>query len=159
LLAFLTDSDGADRRRLLHTDGLWASLLQNTRHLRQLCAHHEYHPGTTPAQGADASSACLDQCAAANWIAVGDAAAAFDPLSSKGIAHAIYTGHQAAMALIKTEQTHHPHALMAYDDHIHAIFTHYRHHLRLAYQTETRWPQARFWSSRGGDVLKSRSSK
>lgn len=36
-----------------------------------------------------------------DWIAVGDAAAAFDPLSSMGIGHAVSCGCHAAVALIE----------------------------------------------------------
>jgi flavin-dependent dehydrogenase len=37
----------------------------------------------------DASSACLDTCAGPHWLAIGDAAAAYDPISSQGLASAL----------------------------------------------------------------------
>lgn len=45
---------------------------------------------------ADASSARLDRAAGTNWAAVGDAAAAFDPVTSQGLANAFSTGAVAA---------------------------------------------------------------
>jgi flavin-dependent dehydrogenase len=44
----------------------------------------------------DASSARLNQAAGANWAAVGDAAAAFDPVTSQGLANAFSTAAVAA---------------------------------------------------------------
>jgi flavin-dependent dehydrogenase len=44
----------------------------------------------------DASSARLDRAAGTNWVAVGDAAAAFDPVTSQGLANALSTAAVAA---------------------------------------------------------------
>ena len=46
-----------------------------------------------------AYSSALDNCTGARWIAVGDAACSFDPLSSYGIASAIGSGFYGAIAL------------------------------------------------------------
>jgi flavin-dependent dehydrogenase len=47
-----------------------------------------------------ASSACLSCAAGENWIAVGDAAACFDPISSQGLANAFSTALVAAGAIL-----------------------------------------------------------
>ena len=48
----------------------------------------------------DASSACLSQAAGPGWIAVGDAAAAFDPVASQGLSNAFSTALAAAQILL-----------------------------------------------------------
>src|SRR5207245_744542 len=45
-----------------------------------------------------ANSSRLDRLAGKNWLAVGDAAMAFDPLSSQGVYNALMSGLLAAQA-------------------------------------------------------------
>jgi flavin-dependent dehydrogenase len=49
---------------------------------------------------ADASSALLSRAAGEGWIAVGDAAASFDPVTSQGLANALSTALVAAGAIL-----------------------------------------------------------
>lgn len=48
----------------------------------------------------DASAACLSEAAGEGWIAVGDAAAAFDPITSQGLVNALSTALAAAGLVI-----------------------------------------------------------
>jgi flavin-dependent dehydrogenase len=48
----------------------------------------------------DASSARLSRAACDRWIAIGDAAAAFDPITSQGLVHALATSVVAAGAIL-----------------------------------------------------------
>ncbi len=48
---------------------------------------------------ADASTRWLSEAAGENWAAAGDAAAAFDPLSSHGMTTALWSGRKAALAM------------------------------------------------------------
>ncbi|GKT24578.1 tryptophan 7-halogenase [Acidovorax sp. SUPP3334] len=145
VVAFLGDADLMDRRALLEDCGLWQHL-QRTTHLGALCAEHGYRPhGAT--QGADACSAELDRAAGANWLAVGDAALAFDPLSSKGIGNALYTGLRAAQALLACESGD-LQATERYADHLRDIHRVYRKQLQGFYAMETRWPDSAFWARR-----------
>ena len=50
-------------------------------------------------RGADAGSARLDRFVGDGWVAAGDAALSFDPLSSQGMLTALYTGMKAGQAL------------------------------------------------------------
>jgi flavin-dependent dehydrogenase len=52
---------------------------------------------------ADASSALLSHAAGDGWIAIGDAAAAFDPVTSQGLANALSTALVAAGAILSPE--------------------------------------------------------
>ncbi|MDC8012599.1 tryptophan 7-halogenase, partial [Tahibacter soli] len=145
LVAFLGDAPDADRRRLLSVDGLWSKLGETT-HLQALCAAHGYRPNGTP-RGADASGGRLDRAAGDGWLAVGDAALAFDPLSSKGIANALYTGlagARATRAVLAGDEA----AAAGYAAHVAAIHAAYRAQLAQIYALETRWPHAPFWRRR-----------
>ncbi|WCM86295.1 FAD-dependent monooxygenase [Acidovorax sp. NCPPB 3576] len=145
VVAFLGDADQLDRRALLEHDGLWQHL-QHTAHLGALCAEHGYRPHGA-VQGADACSAELDRAAGERWLAVGDAALAFDPLSSKGIGNALYTGLRAAQALLAHEAGD-LRAPERYADHLRDIHRVYRKQLQGFYAMETRWPDAPFWARR-----------
>jgi flavin-dependent dehydrogenase len=51
----------------------------------------------------NASATCLSPAAGATWIAVGDAACAFDPITSQGLFHAISTALIAAGIILSAE--------------------------------------------------------
>ena len=97
LVAFLIDADLVDKPAILSNTGFYQQLM-DTRYLSQLCQRHGYQISRTPL-GADASSSRLRQLTGPNWLATGDAALAFDPLSSQGIASAMYSGIAAARAV------------------------------------------------------------
>jgi flavin-dependent dehydrogenase len=145
LVCFLTDADLADRRSWLHPQGAWSELL-GTRHLSQLCRAHGYEPVGAP-HGSDASSATLETFGGAGWIAAGDAALSFDPLSSQGIANAMYTGLRTARVLHAALNGND--ALIAgHAEHLRAIYHAYLGHRRETYALEGRWPEAPFWRRR-----------
>jgi flavin-dependent dehydrogenase len=64
----------------------------------------------------DASSAHLAPVAGPGWLAVGDAALAFDPLSSQGLFDALYTGMQGARAVLAGDVTSYTARLAAIRD-------------------------------------------
>lgn len=150
LIAFLGDFDGdegrAERRNLLKGEGLW-NALRSAPQLHALCTEHGWRPHGA-VQGADASSTELDHASGERWLAVGDAALAFDPLSSKGIANALYTGLRAAGAIRAAEQGDHE-AVGAYARHLREIHRVYREQCRSYYAMERRWPLSEFWRERG----------
>lgn len=145
LVAFLCDADADDRRRLLDGDGLWRHLA-GAPQLHALCTEHGWTPHGR-AHGAEASSVELDRTAGDHWLAVGDAALAFDPLSSKGISSALYTGLRAARALLACERGD-ADALDGYARHLRDIHRVYRAQLRAFHAMETRWPTSPFWQRR-----------
>jgi flavin-dependent dehydrogenase len=151
LIVFLGDFSGddgpAERRALLDGDGLWRKLRAAPR-LQALCGDHGWRPHGT-VSGADAGSAELDRAGGERWLAVGDAALAFDPLSSKGIANALYTGLHAAGTILRSDSGD-PRAVDAYADHLREIHRIYRDQRRMFYALERRWPQSEFWRVRAG---------
>jgi flavin-dependent dehydrogenase len=149
LVAFLSDADLCDHRRLLDDDGLWRALADAPA-LHALCATHGYAPASR-AFGADASGCHLDHAAGERWLAAGDAALAFDPLSSKGIANALYTGLRAADALLRHARGDAA-ALDDYARHVLDIHRVYREQLRGFHAMEARWPEAPYWARRQTDA-------
>jgi flavin-dependent dehydrogenase len=94
-----------------------------------------------------ACSARSPVVAGGNWLAVGDAAAAFDPLSSQGLAWALESGLMAAAAIdehLRGDQT----ALPAYASQVESEFIQYLEMRAHYYGRERRWPDSTFWQRR-----------
>jgi flavin-dependent dehydrogenase len=82
-----------------------------------------------------------------HWLAVGDAATAFDPLSSQGIRHALESGLRSALA-IENWQAGDPTALEQYALWTRTRFDEYLRLRTMYYGQEQRWPSAAFWRRR-----------
>ena len=145
LLAFYTDADlpaaaAAHSRagmlaRLPGVPGLLCYLEQ-----QGFCADGRH--GFCAAHGA-----VLDRYCGRGWLAVGDAALSFDPLSAQGLFNALFTGlagAEAAQRHLQGDQQ----ALPGYQDQLHAIERAYASHLDASYRQEQRWPQRPFWQRR-----------
>jgi len=92
-----------------------------------------------------AMSAMTAPCVGEGWIAAGDAAASFDPLSSLGIGYAMTSGIQAARALDRRLNGDEEFAAGYAPD----VSRHMAAHLdqrRRLYRYEQRWPDRPFWS-------------
>src|SRR5450830_297130 len=145
LVTYLSDLDLLDRQQLLSSKGLWQQLAQ-TRLLWGLCQTHGYRPGTS-VHGMDASSGRLSLFHGERWAAVGDAALSFDPLSSQGIATALYCGQHCAQAVHAALQGD-PEALPGYADLLTRIYAAYLGNRQQFYGMEKRWSESIFWNRR-----------
>jgi flavin-dependent dehydrogenase len=96
---------------------------------------------------ADAGGGCLQSFHGANWLACGDAAMCFDPLSSQGIYTAMYSGLAAARAIIADEAGD-ASALPDYAGRLDKIRKVYQARLASVYGSVRRWPDASFWTAR-----------
>lgn len=145
LVSYLTDADLVERRQILSVSGFQQQLAK-TEHLQALCSNHgysiEHHP-----HGADASSARLNRFTGPGWVAVGDAAISFDPLSSQGISNALYTGIKAAQSIVAALNGN-VKALELYATHLAAIYQAYLQNRAIFYSYETRWENNPFWHRR-----------
>jgi flavin-dependent dehydrogenase len=123
----------------------WHEALGATTHIRQLWPA----PLPPPARAVDASGAATEPPAGPGWLAIGDASLSFDPLSSQGLFHALYTGLRGAQAVLAGTSD----ALGAYAARIAAVRRRYREHRAIVYALEDRWPTAPFWIlQRQGEV-------
>jgi flavin-dependent dehydrogenase len=89
-------------------------------------------------------SYCLNFATGANWIAVGDSASAFDPLSSAGIYKALQTGRLAADCIAEAR----PEGRSAYQKRVHDDYGAYLVRNDALYLKERRWPGHGFWKAR-----------
>jgi flavin-dependent dehydrogenase len=94
---------------------------------------------------AEAGGSCLQRFHGTNWIACGDAAIAFDPLSSQGVYTAMYSGLTAARAIVASEAGD-ASALPNYACRLAGIRRVYRARLASIYGLVKRWTDAPFWS-------------
>lgn len=96
----------------------WQTLLSETQILQAFLAGEVWSPVFVSA----ANSICSNEIAGSNWLALGDAAIAFDPLSSHGITNAVYTAWQAAEAIEERLVSDSDVALGVYSEKLRKIF-------------------------------------
>jgi flavin-dependent dehydrogenase len=84
------------------------------------------------------------------WLAVGDAAMAFDPLSSMGLFNALYTGLSAADAIYHWHVSGDGASLEHYRKQMNGVWDSYMEHLAGCYRLESRWRDLPFWQRRAG---------
>jgi len=145
--AFFTDPDLAVAHRPATCSG-WLALLHATEHTRHRVKAHDYRLVTPPRLVA-AGSARLEPVVGDGWLAAGDAAASYDPLSSHGIGSALAGGLHAAAA-IRALLAGNNGALPAYAAGVAAAYALYLDLRRAYYADERRWSAAPFWQRRGG---------
>ena len=89
----------------------------------------------------------LRPAAGACWFAVGDAASAYDPISSQGIYKALSDGIDAADAVAKSMSSNRDHH-EAYDSAQKGRFEVYLANRNFLYSLEQRWSNFPFWKAR-----------
>ena len=155
------DGHGGERAVVLHLDaaeaaavvrrpGAWEERLEETTWIRRALVEGRGDGRPRPLdrpRGAEACGAGLDPVVGDGWIAVGDAALSFDPVSSQGLLDALYTGRAAGRA-IDAALSGDPAPLAGYPHRLARIRRAYLEHHRHAYRAEPRWPHRPFWRSR-----------
>jgi len=94
-----------------------------------------------------AGTSCLSTPYSDNWIAVGDAAYAYDPISSYGITSALASGFYAGQALASTLSGKSD-AMPTYRYIVENAFKAYMQRLMNHYALENRWSNSPFWKNR-----------
>ncbi len=153
IAVFLADSDYVQERKLSQADRWLAQLRATMQQSRRIKVHGGMLDGGIRVMPAESSF--LDRVAGENWIAAGDAAAAFDPLSSRGISSAVSGGLRAAHAVAaqiggeqSCEMGNNGQAIVIYADEIRREYAEYLAHREIYYGIERRWPTAEFWKTR-----------
>lgn len=88
------------------------------------------------------SSSTLDRVVGPGWVACGDAAAAFDPISGQGLLGAVVSGLTAAQAICSSDTRA---AMKAYAARHAEVVRIYELRRAAAYRREQRWPDRPFW--------------
>ena len=145
LAILFTDSDLLPRG-WTHRDAFVSYQMNKTRYLRPLLAENGYTRATPP-QVVLANSVQLDRPGGSRWLAAGDAAACYDPLSGHGLIAAMDTGRHAAAALVSSARGE---ASMLRDclDTAAYRYDRYLHMLRENYTAQPSWSSHRFWARR-----------
>lgn len=142
---FLTDAD------LLDVSGAGRSAAWHAQLGRSTLTRVRYE-GCEPGQELHVRSARtqrLEHATGEGWLAVGDAAMSFDPLSSEGITKGLHMGRLAAASLgvcCRGESK----ALADYQREVDTAFAQYLDAWRRIYAAEGHWPDAPFWQRRRG---------
>ncbi len=145
LVAYMTDSDCLDHAPS-KLEATWRRLLAQTREVRrtvdqrQLLRHCRVFA---------ADSARLDAAASDGWLALGDAAAAMDPLCGQGVYRALSSGLAGAAAVAEALAGR-SHALVDYRRGIERSYADYLRERQQVYSLERRWADEAFWRRRLG---------
>ncbi|MGH9930046.1 MAG: hypothetical protein ACREA9_12600, partial [Pyrinomonadaceae bacterium] len=148
VLAYMTDADLFAMARK-QTNFSCLRKLQQTKHSR---LQVEPYVLTSGPLIVPANSSRLDRSANGNWLAIGDAAMAFDPLSGQGVYKALQSALRAAEA-IDQHLTGNTSALPDYSTAVDQDFARYLSTRRLFYSREQRWPGSTFWKRRASDRI------
>jgi flavin-dependent dehydrogenase len=97
-----------------------------------------------PLRALDASGGRLSHFTGDGWLASGDAAMSFDPISAQGIVSALHSGMMAGIAIHGILEGD-PTALNSYNSRLEDIRRIYLSRSRSIYQSETRWSNNHFW--------------
>ncbi len=143
LATFMTDASCV-RNHPGRARGLWRERLRSSRLLGPLAGTGRW---AGRLQVVDAATQVLECDARDGFLAVGDAAAAYDPLSSWGITKGVCDGLAGAEALVRARHGDGTAAAAHRSRQRHDFETH-RAVQREFYRAETRWPASPFWRSR-----------
>jgi flavin-dependent dehydrogenase len=144
----MTDADVARRLRM-HETKEWSRLLATMPHVGAIVGECEVAKTLIVRS---ASSRRLDPVTGDNWLAVGDSASRFDPLSSQGIVKALRSGVFASYAICDLLRDGDRKGLKKYSRYVFEEFASYIRTRRKYYQEEQRWPASEFWRRRQGSV-------
>lgn len=139
VFAYMTDSD----LWKAHPD--WNDLLKLTQFTLRRAGLMEVSP---PIHIISAASIVHDPVTGPNWIAIGDAALAFDPLSGQGIFKSIETGLRSS-STIERHFGGDSSALTEYGSWIKEGYRSYLSERSRFYSNVRRWPASCFWTRRG----------
>ncbi|WP_374173224.1 NAD(P)/FAD-dependent oxidoreductase [Flavobacterium tructae] len=143
VVVFHTDADLVAKNELKTTDSFLELAKKNTVILSLL---NEHENAITFKGSVAANSTKLKQVAGQQWVALGDAALSFDPLSSQGMYNAMASAMQLQNLLLQYGVTETLQKM--YTEQTEQIWSHYLKHKSIFYQAETRWRTAAFWDRR-----------
>ncbi|MBP6824170.1 MAG: tryptophan 7-halogenase [Acidobacteria bacterium] len=148
--AWMSDADFV-KQHSVKEPASWFEQLQKTTHTKRRLLPAE--PLDTPTLHSAASHK-LDSFTGKGWLAVGDAATSFDPLSSQGVFKALRTGILASYAVcdfFKGDLS----GLDKYEQIVTSEFDAYLKTRAEFYGQERRWPNSPFWKRRSSEHRRS----
>jgi flavin-dependent dehydrogenase len=146
VLAYMTDADLYARARKQSNNSCLGKL-QTTKHTQSRVEPFVLAGGPFIVP---ANSSRLDRVTNGNWLAIGDAAMAFDPLSGQGVYKALASALRSAKS-IQEYWTGNKSALRDYAAVVERDFDDYLLMRGKFYAREQRWPESVFWQRRISD--------
>jgi flavin-dependent dehydrogenase len=140
------------RRRALLDPVSWLCHLARTRHLGARLDGSALIPGSLRAW--PVASCRLEPPHGDDWLAVGDAAGAYDPLTSQGIYKALAGGLRAGDAIAR-RLAGETKDFSAYGESLARAWEEYQSLRSYLYRREVRWPDQPFWRERQAPVVES----
>lgn len=145
IVTFFTDAGTSWVRHASSRNG-FLDLIKQTVHVSRKIEEHGYTASQEP-HATDARSSRLERFHGEGWLAVGDAATCFDPLSSQGILSALYSGLKAGNA-VAGHLSRDNEALLRYESDISNVYDAFLGDRLRYYGFERRWPESPFWKGR-----------
>jgi flavin-dependent dehydrogenase len=144
-LAYFSDPDLLPRG-LAHDAATWHALVASTRYVLRWLDDAGFRIDRPP-RLASAATTWLQPAAGEDWATAGDAAAAFDPLSSHGLTTALWSGRRAALAGAAALDGE-PARLASYTETLGAAVHTYLAQRQAVYGRERRFADRTFWRRR-----------
>ena len=127
----------------------WRSALRHTLHIAELVERGQPRWSDRQPDTAVAESAILSHVIGSRWLAVGDAASSYDPITAQGLYKALSDGEATGEAIADFfDSGGDTAALLAYQDALFGRFTDYLRLREYLYSREQRWSQRGFWRDR-----------
>lgn len=142
-VAFMTDTAEIKKSELKNTTA-FLNQLKKSKHIHQRIINHKIQ--SSPSIKV-ATAYELDAIVGNHWLAVGDSASAYDPLSSYGIHKAIENALEAGKC-IKAALKDDFSQLKEYENYIKQEFENFLEIRFKYYGMENRWSKSSFWESR-----------
>ncbi|WP_025666632.1 lysine-epsilon-oxidase maturase LodB [Aquimarina megaterium] len=143
-LTLFTDAGIAKEKQLQKTHQ-FNQLLLNTRYIKNKIKQGVSYQSPWVR---NAYSKLIDITPIKNYIAVGDAIASFDPISSMGIGFALSSACHASKTIIDFENNRDDTYRLDYQNNINTIYKDYQQTKNQFYTTEQRWKESEFWQQR-----------
>jgi len=146
-----TDSDLIDKRTFKDL----TSFLEFSKENLQITSILEKNKNDITFHGVvAANSTRLELVTGKQWVAIGDAAISFDPLSSQGMFNAMANAMQLKELLVMSNIVNHPDTDIdkqfqkMYTEQMESIWGQYLYHKNTFYSAEMRWKNYPFWKRR-----------
>jgi len=154
LVAFYTNQETVQQTNIQQVD-VWMKTLSKTVSINNGLA--ELLPIDKKIKGFAVQSFCLDTITGENWLAIGDAASAYDPITSRGIYKSLTDAVFAADCIVHKMKD--PlYSFTKFEDYIINNYTNYLIERTHYYTSEQRWKESSFWDKYQKPVYYNRNS-
>lgn len=150
LVTLYTDGEIIKKNKLQKID-IWLKLLKETKHTSIFISNMEIID--IKPKAFRAPSFRLDKITGKNWTAIGDAASAFDPVTSQGIIKSMSDAITVAN-IIEKYLNGNENKLKEFEQMVIARYEQYLSIRKYFYQLEKRWPNSPFWQKYQGKSVR-----